>query len=124
LEVEPPGEEAQKIESLSPRQVATLIVYPQGSPDPSTKRKLPAGIPVPNHDKKVDKLAEQFRPLALDVDVIPPMATVHGYLFFDVARDFKLAATSLLYIPDVHIVVGNKALMFYEVPISASANPI
>jgi len=119
LEVEPPGEENQKIESLSAQQVATLIVFPQGSPNPSMKRKFPTGIPMPSHDKKVEKLAEAFKPLALDVDVIPPMGTVHGYLFFDIAHDFKLAGTSLLYIPDVHVIAGNKALMFYEVAVAA-----
>lgn len=123
LEVEPPGEESQKIESLSPGQVATLIIYPAGSPDPSMKRKFPTGIPMPSHDKKVEKLAEAFKPLALDVDVIPPMGTVHGYLFFDMAHDFKLASSSLLYIPDVHVISGNKALMFYEVALAPANTP-
>jgi hypothetical protein len=123
LEVEPPGEETQKIESLSAQQVATLIVFPAGSPNPSMKRKFPTGIPMPSHDKKVDKLAEAFKPLELDVDVIPPMGTVHGYLFFDLAHDFKLASSSLLYIPDVHVISGNKALMFYEVALAPTDTP-
>ncbi|HEY4739692.1 MAG TPA: hypothetical protein VIH76_03765, partial [Candidatus Acidoferrales bacterium] len=56
----------------------------------------------------------------LDADVIPPMATIHGYLFFDVDHDFALVPDSMLYIPDIKIVAGNKPLMFFEIPLAST----
>ncbi len=57
-------------------------------------------------------------PLALDGDIVAPMATVHGFLFFDLDRDMSLANTSILYVPDAAVIPGNKPLMFFEVPLA------
>jgi hypothetical protein len=119
LEIGASGEVRDKVESLNPRQVARLIIYPGGSPDVTTKRRLPT-VNTPTHDKKVDKLTDELRPFALDADVIPPMATIHGYLFFDVDHDFALVPDSMLYIPDIKIVAGNKPLMFFEIPLAST----
>jgi len=118
LEVPLPDGGSQKLESLKPREVATLIVYPAGAPTPSNGRRLPGGIVVPLHDKKVDQVSDEIRPRAFDADIIPPLATIHGYLFFNLGHDFKLAADSTLYLPDIKIVPGNKLLMFFEVPLA------
>ena len=120
LEIGAPGEIRDKVESLSPRQVARLIVYPAGSPNVGTKRRLPTGLGGPAHDKKVDKLTDELRPFALDADVIPPLATIHGYLFFDVDNDFALVPDAVLYVPDVKVIQGNKPLMFFEIPLGQS----
>lgn len=120
LEIGAPGEIRDKVESLTPRQVARLIVYPSGSPNVGSKRRLPTPTSGPAHDKKVDKLTDELRPFALDADVIPPLATIHGYLFFDLDRDFALVPDAVLYIPDVKIVQGNKPLMFFEIPLGAA----
>ena len=109
---------SQKLESLQPREVATLIVYPAGAPNPSSGRRLPGGIVVPLHDKKVDQVSEEIRPRALDADIVPPLATIHGYLFFNLSHNFKLAADSTLYVPDIKIIPGNKPLMFFEVALA------
>jgi hypothetical protein len=119
LEIGASGEVRDKVESLTPRQVARLIIYPAGSPDVTTKRRLPT-VNTPTHDKKVDKLTDALRPFALDADVIPPLATIHGYLFFDVDHDFALVPDAILYIPDVKIVQGNKPLMFFEIPLATT----
>lgn len=108
----------QKLEALTAREVATLIVYPAGAPNPSSGRRLPGGIVVPLHDKKVDQVSEEIRPRTLDADVIPPMATIHGYLFFNMAHNFKLASEATLYVPDIKVIPGNKPLMFFEVALA------
>jgi hypothetical protein len=119
LEIGAPGEVRDKVESLTARQVARLIIYPSGTPDVGTKRRVPIGN-VPTHDKKVDKLTDELRPFALDADVIPPLGTIHGYLFFDLDHDFALVPDAMLYIPDIKIVQGNKPLMFFEIPLASS----
>ena len=118
LEVPLPDGGSQKLESLQPREVATLIVYPAGAPNPSSGRRLPGGIVVPLHDKKVDQVSEEIRPRALDADVVPPLATIHGFLFFNLSHNFKLAADSTLYVPDIKVIPGNKPLMFFEVALA------
>jgi hypothetical protein len=119
LEIGSAGENRDKVAWLSPRQVARLIIYPAGAPNVSTKRRLPP-VTGPANDKKVDKLTDVIRPFALDVDIIPPLGTIHGYLFFDVDHDFTLVPDAVLYVPDIKIVEGNKPLMFFEIPFSES----
>ena len=60
-------------------------------------------------------LVEAIKPFALDADIVPPQATIHGFLFFDLNHDMSLAADASLYVPDVTTVPSNKALMFFEV---------
>jgi hypothetical protein len=118
LEVSESEGGSQKLEALQPREVATLIVYPSGAPNPSSGRRLPGGIVVPLHDKKVDQVSDEIRPRTLDADVIPPLATIHGFLFFNLGHNFKVAADSTLYVPDLKIIPGSKPLMFFEVALA------
>jgi len=106
----------QDIGSLSPADAAYLIAHPKGPSGPKPSR-LP-GISLPGGDKKAAQIEDILSPLALDGDVIAPAATVHGFLFFDLDRDMSLAGTSVLYIPDAWVIPGNKALMFFEVPLA------
>lgn len=107
----------QDIDWLGPEEVANAIAHPGGSKTPQTRR-LP--IPLPSNDKKADKLTEILRPLTLDADVVPPMGMIHGFLYFNVNRELKLAATSSLYLPDAVVLPANKPLMFFEVPLGAA----
>lgn len=112
----------QDLDWLSVAQVANLIVHPHGNPSNPSARRFPVGIPTPSKDKKVDSLAEQLRPFALDSDIVPPLGTIHGFLFFDVNRDFEAATTSSLYIPDVALLPDRTPLMFFEVPLTSAAS--
>ena len=103
----------------TPAEAAYSIAHPQGPTGPKTSR-LP-GIPFPGGDKKSSQMEAILSPLALDGDVIAPMATVHGFLFFDLDRDMSLASTSVLYVPDAAAIPGNKPLMFFEVPLAKPA---
>jgi hypothetical protein len=106
----------QDIDWLRPAEVADAIAHLGGARTPK-KSRLP--IPVPSNDKKADKLTEILRPLTLDADVVPPMGTVHGFLYFDMNHDMSLLASSSLYAPDAVVLPTNKALMFFEVPLGA-----
>lgn len=106
----------QEIDSLKPSDAAYLIAHPQGPSGPSNSR-IPH-ISLPGGDKKSSKIEEILQPLALDADVVPPMATIHGFLYFDLSRDMTLAGASVLYVPDAAVIPGNKPLMFFEVPLA------
>ena len=105
----------QDIDWLSAQEVATLIVHPEGVV-PKKPQHI-AGIPLPSSDKKVEKLAATLRPLTLDGEVVPPMGMLHGYLYFNVAHEMKLANGASIYVPNVYSMPSLKPLMFFEVPI-------
>jgi hypothetical protein len=115
LSVRFPSGRHQDVDWLSPGDVASVVAHPNGPPAPQSRR-FPVGIGSIG-DKKADKLMETLGPLALDADVVPPMATIHGFLFFDLNGDISLAEGASLYVPDVTEIPSSKALMFFEVPI-------
>jgi hypothetical protein len=120
LSVNFPNGKHQDIDWLSAKEVSSAVAHPNGPPAPQSRR-FPVGIGSIS-DKKTDKMLETIGPLSLDADVVPPMATIHGYLFFDLDRDLSLAADASLYVPDVTAVPANKPLMFFEVPLNKSSH--
>jgi hypothetical protein len=104
----------QEVDWLRAEEVAKLIAHPTGSANPQQKR-LP--LPMNIGDKKAEKLADVLRPLSLDADVIPPKATIHGFLYFDVSHEFAIVKRSSLYVPDVSIAPSNQPLVYFEVPL-------
>jgi hypothetical protein len=113
LSVNFPSGKHQDIDWLAPQEVASAVAHPNGPPAPQSRR-FPVGIGSIS-DKKTDKALEAIKPFALDADIVPPQATIHGFLFFDLNHDMSLAANASLYVPDVTSVPSNKALMFFEV---------
>ena len=105
----------QDLDWLGANEVASLIAHPEGVV-PSQPHRI-AGIPLPSNDKKADKFAAQLRPLTLDGEVVPPMGMLHGYLYFNVSHEMKLADGASIYVPNVYSMPSNKPLMFYEAPI-------
>jgi hypothetical protein len=114
LEVHPDAGR-QDVDSLTVAEVATIVVHPDGSSEPHTRR-FPIGIPSTG-DKKVDKLVEALQPFALDADVVPPRNQIHGFLFFNVSHQMSLVSNASLYVPDVTMIPSGKALIFFEVPL-------
>jgi hypothetical protein len=115
LSVRFPNGRHQDVDATPAGDVAAAVAHPNGPPNPQTRR-FPVGIGSVT-DKKTDKMLETLGPLALDADIVPPMATIHGFLYFDVNGDLYLSANASLYVPDVTTIPANKALMFFEVPL-------
>jgi len=112
----------QDLDWLSVAQVANLIVHPHGNPAAPSQRRFPIPIPTTSKDKKVDSIAQELRPFALDSDVVPPLGTIHGFLFFDMNRDFETALSSSLYVPNVVLLPDKTPLMFFEIPLTSAAS--
>jgi len=112
----------QDIDWLTPIEVADLIAHPRGVPNAQTRR-LPGGIPLPNRDKKTGKIAEMLRPFALDADILPPLSTIHGFLFFNLAHRMSLENGATLYVPDIVDIGKNQPLIFFEVALGSSDPP-
>lgn len=103
----------QALDWLAPMQVASAVAHPGGPPEPKMRR-FPIGVNVPK-DEKRDKMLEILKPFAFDADILPPKATIHGFLFFDVAGNIPAPGNATLYVPDLTVATSNKTLMFFEV---------
>ncbi len=112
-------DERQDVDWLTPVEVASAIVHPDGPPPPKQRRVPVVGIPLPGKDKKVEKLADTLRPLTLDSDVIPPLATIHGFLYFNLSHELSLVPDSSFYLPDAVFLPSNKPLIFFEIPLGS-----
>jgi hypothetical protein len=108
----------QDLDWLTIGQVAYMIRHPGGSPSAPSARRFPVGLPLPSKDKKVDSIIADLRPFVLDSDVVPPLGSIHGFLFFDVSHDFNTVQKSSLYVPDVTLLPDKTPLMFFEVPLA------
>jgi hypothetical protein len=113
------SEAPQNLDWLTAKEVASAVAYPKGPKAPHASR-LPLGIST-GEDKKVDNLVAVLQPLMFDGDVLPPQSLLHGFLFFDVDRDFSVVQKSTLYLPDATTIPGKKALLFFEVPLAGGA---
>lgn len=116
-----PDGQHQNLGRLAAADVAGAVAHPGGSPTPRARR-FPVGLGA-SADHKADKLAEILVPLALDADIVPPMATIHGFLFFDLGRDLALGREASLYLPEATTVPSNRPLMFFEVFFGTPAQP-
>jgi hypothetical protein len=108
----------QDIDWLPISEVARMVAHPNGPSNPHAPR-FPIGVPT-GADTKTDKLIEILRPFELDVSIVPPMATIHGFLFFDLNHDLSLAQHASLYVPNLTNVPEKKPLMFFEVLLGKS----
>jgi hypothetical protein len=108
----------QDIDWLPVSEVARMIAHPKGAANPHARR-FPIGVET-GADTKTDKIIELLRPFALDVSIIPPMASLHGFLFFDLNHDLSLSNHASLYLPNLTNVPDKKPLMFFEVLLGKS----
>ncbi len=116
-----PDGQHQNLDRLAAAEVAGVVANPGGSPTPHAPR-FPVGLGG-GADRKADKLAEILVPLALDADIVPPKAAIHGFLFFNLGRDISLGRDASLYLPEATTLPSNRPLMFFEVFFGAPAQP-
>src|ERR1039458_6090536 len=119
LVVSMPDSERQRLSPLSPEEVANRTLL-KANANP----KVPRPFPFPNgggngKGKAWNEMDTLLRSLAVPTDVLPPHATTHGFLFFDLNHDFNAIRYTHLYIPDLSFMTDNKALFFFEIDLGA-----
>jgi len=115
LVVAPPDMERQQLEALSAEEVTDrTILDARANP---TVRRLPLPLPSAKSGKGKawDEMATTLRSVALSTDILPPHATTHGFVFFDLDHQFNAMRHSQLYIPDLAFMTNHKALFFFEI---------
>lgn len=120
LVVSLPGVQRQRLDPLSPEEVANRALL---KADANPKMHRP--FPFPNSgsgsgkSKAWNEMNTLLRSLAIATDILPPHATTHGFLFFDLNHDFNAIRYTHLYIPDLSFMTDHKALFFFEIDLGA-----
>ena len=119
LVISQPGIEHQRLGALSPEEVANRTLLTANS-NPKARRPFPFPSPGPStgHSKDWTEMTTTLHSVALNTDVLPPHATTHGFIFFDMNHDFSAVRSSHLYIPDLAFMTDNKALFFFEIDLA------
>ena len=119
LVIAKPGLDRQRLGPLSPEDVADRTLL---TADTNIRAHRPFPFPSPGpssgHSKDWTSMTTTLRSVALGTDVLPPHATTHGFLFFDVNHDFSAVRNSHLYIPDLAFMTDNKGLFFFEIDLA------
>jgi hypothetical protein len=118
-----PGGQRQKLEPLSPEDVADVVLLKPGK-EPSARRlplPLPGGGARPPRDKNWQALASVLRASAMTSEIVAPHSTSHGLFYFDVNHQFDWLSNARLEVPDLSFMFDNKALFFFEIDLAPAA---
>jgi hypothetical protein len=119
LIISQPGQDRQRLGPLSPEDVADRTLLTANSNIRAHRPfPFPGSSSSSGHSKDWVEMTTTLRSVALGTDVLPPHATTHGFLFFDLNHDFGAIHSSHLYIPDLSFMTDNKALFFFEIDLA------
>jgi hypothetical protein len=117
-------ENVQELPSLTPQELADTVLKP-GAKDP-TRRRVPLPVPVPSgggQASKVSELQKEAQNAAVPTNVVAPHSTVQGLLYFDLQNQFDLLDAAHLYVPDVVLMRGNRALTYFDIDLGRQTSP-
>jgi hypothetical protein len=111
------SENTQELPSLSPEELVQAVLKPGGKDPTATRKKVPLPVPLPKggKDKNLDELQRQAQEASIPTGVIAPHSTVQGLLYFDLQNQFDLLANAHLYVPDLVLMRGNRALTYFDI---------
>ena len=111
------SENTQELPSLSSEELAQAVLKPGGKDPTATRKKVPLPVPLPKggKDKNLDELQRQAQDAGVPTGVIAPHSTVQGLLYFDLQSQFDLLDTAHLYVPDLLLMRGNRALTYFDI---------
>ena len=115
-----PGEARQHLDALSPEDVADRVMLKPK--DPRRTLPIPHLGPPPKRDKNWEEFAGNVRAAALATDLIPPHATAHGFVYFDVDRHYDWLANARFDVPDLAFMNSAKPIFFFDIDLGPSAH--
>ncbi len=118
------AENTQELPSLSAEELVQAVLKPGGKDPTATRKKLPVPIPLPKggKDKNADELQRQAQEASVPTGVIAPHSTVQGLLYFDLQNQFDLLETAHLYVPELVLMRGNRALTYFDIDLGQRGN--
>ena len=123
LTVQIDAENTQELSSLSPEELVRAVLKPGGKDPTATRKKVPLPVPLPTggKDKNIGELQRQAQDAGVPTAVIAPHSTVQGLLYFDLQNQFDLLDKAHLYVPEIVLMRGNRALTFFDIDLGQSA---
>jgi hypothetical protein len=116
-----PGQSRQRLNPLSPEEVADLVLAKPK--DPTPRFPVPRiGAPRSRHNKEWEEFAANVREAGLNSDLLPPHATTHGFVYFDVDRHYDWIADARVEVPDLAFMNNPKPLFFFEIDLASPAH--
>lgn len=111
------AENTQELPSLSPEELVQAVLKPGGKDPTATRKKLPVPVPLPQggKDKNADELQREAQEAGVPTGVMAPHSTVQGLLYFDLQNQFDLLETAHLYVPELVLMRGNRALTYFDI---------
>lgn len=113
-----PGEARQHLDPLSPEDVADLVLTKPKDPSPRLPIPHIGAAPKPKHDKNWEEFAANVRSAALATDLLPPHATTHGCIYFDVDRHYDWLMNARFEVPDLAFMNSAKPIFFFDIDLS------
>jgi len=114
-----PGQERQRLDALSPEEVADrTLLKAESNIRAHRPFPFPSGSSGSGRSKDWVSMTTTLHAVALGTDILPPHATTHGFLFFDMNHDFDAVRNSHIYIPDLAFMTDKKALFFFEIDLA------
>jgi hypothetical protein len=121
LQVAAPGQSRQRLEPLSPEDVADRVLAKPK--DPTPRFPVPrVGAPRSPHNKDWEEFAADVRAAALNTDLLPPHATTHGLVYFDIDRHYDWISSARVEVPDLAFMNDPKPLFFFEIDLGPAAH--
>jgi hypothetical protein len=113
-----PGEARQHLEPLSPEEVADRVLSESKPKEPRRPLPIPRLSPPPKHDKNWEEFAGNLRSAAISTDLLPPHATVHGFIYFDVDRHYDWLMSARFDVPDLAFLNNAKPIFFFDIDLA------
>jgi hypothetical protein len=123
LMISAPRQDHEKLLPLTAEEVADRAILKANANPRATRLPFPHSGSMSGKGKAWDEMHSTIRSLVLSTEVLPPHATTHGFLFFDVDHQFDAIRYSSVYIPDLSFMADKKALLFFEIdlrPVSSN----
>jgi hypothetical protein len=119
LTISQPGQDRQRLGILSPEDVADRTLLTANANIRAHRQfPFPGTSSGSGHSKDWVEMTTTLHSVALGTDILPPHATTHGFMFFDLNHDFGAIHYSHLYIPDLSFMTDKKALFFFEIDLA------
>jgi hypothetical protein len=117
-----PGESRQRLDPLSPEDVADRVLEKRPK-DPTPRFPIPrVGAPRSPHNKEWEEFAGAVREAALNTDLLPPHATTHGFVYFDVDGHYDWIPDARVEVPDLAFMNNPKPLFFFEIDLGPATH--
>jgi hypothetical protein len=118
------AENTQELSSLSPEELVQAVLKPGGKDPTATRKKVPLPVPLPTggKNKNAGDLQREAQDAGVPTGVIAPHSTVQGLLYFDLQNQLDLLDKAHLYVPEIVLMRGNRALTYFDIDLGQSGS--